>query len=177
MSVQRPLLQDSPGRRCSFDGETIGEFPTFEPCCLPRHRHLRHGAGAAIAALMTCHIVACLPLFDARWKQVVRRQGGSRSPVSMPSAGSVAQCSASRIVESSAVVSSGCSRLGSSATTHPWRESGPEARVHSSTVGLNLLRGASSSGFSRRRQRTRHTGRLKPVVLRGLAAKSVPTHK
>lgn len=60
----------TPGRRCSFEGETIGEFPTSSPVAYPGHRHLRR-----LVALMTCHILCCLPLFEGRWYQVVRHQG------------------------------------------------------------------------------------------------------
>lgn len=45
------------------------------------------------------HFLSCLPLFQGRWKQVARRQSGSRSPGAvMPSACPAAHCSATRIV-------------------------------------------------------------------------------
>lgn len=107
----------TPGRRCSFEGETIGEFPTSSPVAYPGHRHLRR-----LVALMTCHILCCLPLFERRWYQVARHQSGSRSPVPCcPARVLLLSTQRSEFSKVSPVVvrSCWCSRLPPSASLHP----------------------------------------------------------
>lgn len=178
MFVQRPLLQDAPRAQVFLRRRNHRGISHLEPCCLPRHTHLRHGRRA-------CHSRShdmSHPVLPATGRRAL--ETGCSSPGWFAQSG--ASCPARVLLLSTMVVRSvenlqpqpGFDNNGLSHRhpPPPRRVPGPEARASSSRAGLNLLRGVFSSRFSRRWQSSPRVGRP-TSVFRGIAAKSVPTHK